>query len=363
MFCTHCGKKNPDAARFCFACGRMLADASASDAIAPSTRENFIGPAADGQTRVSGFSGGTTSGQQFAGFWTRFAASMLDTLVIVGLALIGTIVFGVIGIVSGSPSEAWVFGGYYLASFFSWWLYPAVTESSKRQGTLGKRAVRIIVTDTAGRRISFGRATGRVFSKILNGLTLGVGWIMVGVSAQKRGLHDLAAGTMVVKAANARPASALVTALISCAVAIPLLGIVGAIAVPGLLRARMSGNETAAIGALRAIHSAQEAYHRACGGYAPTLPALASPSQFLAADLTGASSVSHNGYTLTVGSATDAETVLTTISGCEGAVSAYFASATPITFGSTGTRYFAINISGVIFWDDDSSFRNARVLQ
>ena len=61
--------------------------------------------------------------------------------------------------------------------------------------------------------------------------------------------------------------------LIELLIVVAIIGIIAAIAVPGLLRARMSGNEAAAIGSLRAVNSAEVSYSAAAGqgGYATTL--------------------------------------------------------------------------------------------
>jgi uncharacterized RDD family membrane protein YckC len=79
------------------------------------------------------------------------------------------------------------------------WLYYAGLESSGRQATLGKMALGLAVTDVAGNRISFLRATGRYFAKILSALILLIGFIMVAFTEKKQGLHDMIAGTLVVK--------------------------------------------------------------------------------------------------------------------------------------------------------------------
>ena len=78
------------------------------------------------------------------------------------------------------------------------WLYEALMTSSSKQGTLGKMAFRMKVTDLNGRRISFGRATGRFFAKILSGI-LYIGYIMAGFTERKQALHDMIAGTLVVR--------------------------------------------------------------------------------------------------------------------------------------------------------------------
>jgi uncharacterized RDD family membrane protein YckC len=71
-------------------------------------------------------------------------------------------------------------------------------ESSSKRATLGKMALGIIVTDLEGKRISFGRATGRFFSKILSGIIIYIGFIMVAFTDKKQGLHDMIAGTLVI---------------------------------------------------------------------------------------------------------------------------------------------------------------------
>jgi uncharacterized RDD family membrane protein YckC len=70
-------------------------------------------------------------------------------------------------------------------------------ESSSRQATLGKMAVGIKVGNEQGQRISPANALGRVASKILSGLILYIGYIMVGFDARKQGLHDKIASTVV----------------------------------------------------------------------------------------------------------------------------------------------------------------------
>ena len=78
------------------------------------------------------------------------------------------------------------------------WLYWAGLESSGLQATLGKRVVGLMVTDMAGQRISFGRATGRYFGKILSAMLFYVGFLMAAFTDKKQALHDMLAGTLVV---------------------------------------------------------------------------------------------------------------------------------------------------------------------
>ena len=141
--------------------------------------------------------------------------------------------------------------------------------------------------------------------------------------------------------------------LIELLIVVAIIGIIAAIAVPGLMRARMSGNEASAIGSVRSISSAQATFAASCGsgGYADTLAALAtapagSPVAFVPPDLgTGAK----QGYTFTnAGGATVVVAAAATCNGTAASKSTYFADAAPTTAGSTGVRYFATDQSGEI---------------
>jgi len=131
---------------------------------------------------------------------------------------------------------------------------------------------------------------------------------------------------------------------------IMIIGIVAAIAVPGLLRARMSGNEASAIGSLRAVNRAQDRYSQVCGGYAPSLRELARTGEpSLPPDSTSVTRVTQHGYLIEVEPAGDAFRVANPPPGCEGSISNYFAHADPVTVGGTGTRYFATDARVTIF--------------
>jgi len=73
-------------------------------------------------------------------------------------------------------------------------------ESSARQGTIGKSLLGLRVTDFEGNRISLLRAVGRYFAKIISAFILLIGFIMVAFTEKKQGLHDMLAGTLVLKA-------------------------------------------------------------------------------------------------------------------------------------------------------------------
>jgi type IV pilus assembly protein PilA len=145
--------------------------------------------------------------------------------------------------------------------------------------------------------------------------------------------------------------------LIELLIVVAIIGIIAAIAVPGLLRARMSGNEASAIGSMRAVNSSQVTYAASCGGggYATSLTDLAtSPTAggdpFISPDL-NANGVVKSGYTITLAAGANAVAVLAAANTCNNTASqsTYHATATPASVGQTGTRAFATNNSGTIY--------------
>ncbi len=149
----------------------------------------------------------------YAGFWKRFAAYLIDKLLLSVVSLMILLpmmaVFGVgLGMsIAEGDEESTI--AVVLAAIVAWtiigiiillanWLYFALMESSAKQATLGKMALGIIVTDLEGRRISFGRATGRYFGKIISDLTFSIGYIIAGFTEKKQALHDMMASCLVV---------------------------------------------------------------------------------------------------------------------------------------------------------------------
>ena len=138
--------------------------------------------------------------------------------------------------------------------------------------------------------------------------------------------------------------------LIELLIVVAIIGIIAAIAVPGLLRARMSGNEASAIGSMRAINTSQQNYSQMCNGYAPLLTELKAAGNFLSPDLTSAASVSKSGFTVTMAQAAAGTPIPAPPAGCTGTTTNYYATAVPLSFGSTGTRSFATTEQGTIFY-------------
>jgi type IV pilus assembly protein PilA len=144
--------------------------------------------------------------------------------------------------------------------------------------------------------------------------------------------------------------------LIELLIVVAIIGIIAAIAVPGLLRARMSGNEASAIGSLRAINSGEAAFSSSCaqGGYAAKLADLATAPAggqgFISPDLATDPSTK-SGYTVTLAKA-GTSTSLSSVTPCNGTgapESSYYATAVPLTLNGTGTRSFATDTRGTIW--------------
>ncbi len=139
---------------------------------------------------------------QYAGFWIRVLAYIIDSILLAVVSCPLALGLGALEAASNidpnSPALAFGNLGVNAVSIAAGWLYFGLMESSSWQASVGKRLVGIKVSDLAGNRLTFGRATGRYFGKVLSGMICGIGFIMVAFSEQKQGLHDLIASTLVV---------------------------------------------------------------------------------------------------------------------------------------------------------------------
>lgn len=188
MFCSKCGATVPEMAAVCPACGQPTGGVAAP----------AYGVAAQAPV-------------YYAGFWLRFVAWIIDRIVMqVVTSFLLFPLFGISamhgifrGMRPGNPEDfAPLFAGIWrvwLVAMIIDWLYYALMESSPWQGTLGKKTLGLRVTDLQGNRVSFGRATGRFFSRIISAFTLLIGYIMAGFTERKQALHDIIAGCLVIK--------------------------------------------------------------------------------------------------------------------------------------------------------------------
>jgi uncharacterized RDD family membrane protein YckC len=215
FFCNKCGAQNAAGAQFCNRCGTSTSPThgvvSTAVASPQSASPNFASSNSASSNPASPFAAPATAyqavapvaGAGYGGFWIRVVAAIIDAIIMrVVVAPVGMIFggLGMAGMMSGIPhSGLRLLGGgvTFILLIFGSWLYEAFMESSSYQATLGKMIFGMKVTDLHGNRISFERATGRHFAKWLSTMILGIGYIMVGFTERKQGLHDLLAGTLV----------------------------------------------------------------------------------------------------------------------------------------------------------------------
>jgi len=204
VFCSRCGAQNFATAQFCQKCGGGLSVCLAQMPPAVPARAYAAAPAvAYSAVPIS----------RYGGFWIRLLAHLIDHVILGAIAaplffiLILPAILRVINEAERNrePSPELIVAivssvlVYIILAFVGQWLYEALLTSSSWQGTVGKRVLQLKVTDELGNRIGFGRATGRFFAKILSSMFCCVGFIMVGLTDRKRGLHDMLAGTVVMR--------------------------------------------------------------------------------------------------------------------------------------------------------------------
>jgi uncharacterized RDD family membrane protein YckC len=172
IHCTQCGTALPADAMFCASCGARTMQVEAPTWTEPTLAyqpEPF----------------------KYGGFWLRLVASILDGIIVnLAISVIGA------ALASSADGGATVVG---LLTLFGNWLYFALMEAGPWQATIGKRVLGLMVVDDHGRPISFGRATRRYWGKLVSTVILGIGFILAAFTSRKQALHDMMAGTLVVK--------------------------------------------------------------------------------------------------------------------------------------------------------------------
>ncbi len=181
MQCPQCNTLNMNGANFCATCGSNLSGATTAPIVY----------------------------KAYSGFWQRFGAYIIDSILlsivsgicitIMMVVLGGAMVFstGFHDLTSIAYGLGMAFSIVLLSTLINW-LYYTLMESSSYQATIGKMALSMVVIDEFGGRISFARANGRYWSKILSAMFLWAGYIMAAFTEKKQALHDLIATTFVV---------------------------------------------------------------------------------------------------------------------------------------------------------------------
>lgn len=130
----------------------------------------------------------TESSGSYAGFWVRLIAFLIDGVI---LLIPIAICFGIAG-----SSNTWL--GYFL-SWIVGFAYFAFLESSSRRATFGKQAMGLIVTNMDGSQLTLQEASIRYIAKLVSAVIIYIGFIMIGFTEKKQGLHDMIAHTIVIK--------------------------------------------------------------------------------------------------------------------------------------------------------------------
>ncbi len=183
--CNRCGAAVPSTVEMCPACGAILlgpatpspTPATVSTAANPAVSVASVPVPSGAAPRITY---GGHSDWAYAGLGIRGAAWLVDTSILI-LPVLAAVAFPV----------AW------FVVFPLVLLYYPVMESSRLQATLGKRFCGLTVVTTGVKRISFARALLRFLAKYLSGALFGIGFGMIARRSDRRGLHDMIAGTLV----------------------------------------------------------------------------------------------------------------------------------------------------------------------
>ena len=202
LTCEKCGAELQEGASFCPQCGHPVSVAQIGPVYVPqSAQPPEVIPAIPSTPEAPV----TFVRPPYAGFWLRAVAFAIDTLIL-------SLLFGFL--VTLYPTQLMVLPDQnsqspfalphmtlmgFLVMFLIMWAYYAFFEASAWQGTPGKRALRIYVTDLHGGRITFWRASTRYFGRKISELTFLVGYFIAGFTEKKQALHDILAGCLVLR--------------------------------------------------------------------------------------------------------------------------------------------------------------------
>lgn len=186
MLCHRCGAFVTPGSRYCSGCGLQLTVRASRPSV--------------GSYGTPGLVGLPDGGPDYSGFWRRAVASLMDSALLNGVIVSMCYFYALL--TESIPLHREMGMLALVALMFGVllrWLYFTLLESSALQATFGKRIVGIAVTDEQGERISLARANGRYWAKIISFCTGGIGYLMVVFTARKQALHDILAGTLVVR--------------------------------------------------------------------------------------------------------------------------------------------------------------------
>lgn len=214
MYCSKCGSVIADGSTFCSQCGQSSGLVPASPTGTAPVVATGLPLAVPPVVAVGAATPGVTVA--YAGFWLRVLAYLIDAIILgvfaVPIVVGAAMAMGLGGIFARIPRDGdpFVNGPPPIFLLFIWfcvllgvggtWLYNALLESSEWQGSAGKKALGLIVTDMTGRRVTFARASGRHFGKIVTSfIPLGIGYALAGFTEKRQALHDMLASCLVLR--------------------------------------------------------------------------------------------------------------------------------------------------------------------
>ncbi|HXW55781.1 MAG TPA: RDD family protein [Candidatus Cybelea sp.] len=226
MYCSRCGTAVPDNSAFCGHCGQRFGElppqpVGASQIPAPVFAAPGMAAGAPPMTTpviavASSYPPAAFPHPgPYAGFWLRLVAYIIDTALL-GVGML-VVVFAAVAVVGagflrnlGSDMDGAdnLFAGIGILIVLgiaflllgAGWIYYAWFESSRHQATPGKLSLGLMVTDMQGRRVTFARASGRFFAKIITDLIpFFIGYILAGCTEKKQALHDMIASCLVLR--------------------------------------------------------------------------------------------------------------------------------------------------------------------
>src|SRR5215467_6371629 len=188
MFCSKCGSNLPPNTAFCPSCGTPVQPTATPTPPAAAAAQQIYSSAPGAPLAAAGAVSPhwlPTPTRAYAGFWLRLVAHLIDSVIVRGVLICLLIPIAMAtGIGAGlhrwnpdeppNPAMVMAFVGsiwiFIIIALAGGWLYYAYCESSEWQATPGKKVLNLLVTDLDGKRLSFGRASGRYFSKLVTNM-------------------------------------------------------------------------------------------------------------------------------------------------------------------------------------------------
>ena len=207
---------------------------------------------------------------EYGSFWSRFLASFIDGIITsIGGGILGGVLGGFYGAAGDTNEDAQML--FFCLDLILSWLYFAIMESSAKQATLGKMAMGLVVTDNQDNRLTFGRATGRYFAKLLSGMILMIGYIMAAFTEKKQALHDMIAGTIVYQKQPLKAGRIIVGVLVSL---IGFIFVLNFITLPSFQNEANKARQSEAKQYIASINKGQQAYYVERSEFSDNIPSL-----------------------------------------------------------------------------------------